>query len=478
MRTPEIWLGDEASLESLLKSIELLSKAPPPMPSAKMFAEDEDTDLLDMLADGMSQTNGSVGIVNVSGPLVAEASFWTLLFGGTPYPAVSRAVQRFSENEEVGSILLNLNTSGGDALGLDDLVQNIQVARTAKPVYSWSGGRALSAGYWLASATDRAYGSRMAEFGSIGVISTHVSRARQLKEDGIDVTLIRSGKYKAPAHPAEKLSDSARDIIQAKTDQLYGFFLEHVSKTRGLDLGHKDDWAEGRTMFADEAKSKGLVDEVISLNDLLTRLNSKTQEQSKMPKQVVLTREAAAAVASGASLEQFPHTVEDPAQPEPEAVIEPEVEASSEPEVEATPEKKEEAHVDSELVTFLREELAGERKRAVDLEREAMTAKARADAAESSISQLKQIAVEATSRMMVGLGQTPIDMADLPPDTVASQYQKVKSAFEEKFRIGRTSLSAMEDPKHVDTVPATLAARKAGITKKDHPSEPTSPWGR
>lgn len=465
MRIPELWMGDEASFDALLRSYLLFQEAPPP----KLFTGDEDDEegksLVDRMAEGLSAISGRVGVININGPLVAEADFWAMLFGAVPYPVIDKALENFSANAEVDSILLNIGSNGGDAVGVDEVSQRIKFVGETKPVHSWSGSRALSAGYWLGSSAKSVNGTRMAEFGSIGVISTHTSVARMLKEKGVDVTVVRAGKYKALGHPYEKLSDDGLDLMKEKANKLYGFFIDHVADRRGLSAGSKDQWAEGRTFFGDEARSVGLIDSVVSLRDMIQRLNisSKPKEQS-MPKQVYLSQEAAAAVASGVSLESVPH--EEVEVEEPEASTE-SVSGEASPPVleghEVTAAQASAPQAETELVTFLRQELTSERAKTVALEQKLALAETALTNAKTAQDELLPVVIEATQRMMIGLNQTPMDMSDLPPSVVASQYAKVKAAFESTYRVGRQSLESQDTHREV---PRMTVARQLGITEK------------
>lgn len=470
MRIPEFWLGDEASFQSLLQSYLMFQDRFPheiALPKAKVEEDEEGQSLLDLFTGSISAVDGDVGIININGPLVSDADFWALMMGAVPYPAIDRVLEKFSESDEIQSILLNIGTSGGDAVGVDETANKIRLVSRSKPVTAWSGSRALSAGYWLGSAADRLYGTRMAEFGSIGVVTTHTSVSRMLKERGVDVTVVRAGKYKALGHPAEKLSDEGLELLKEKSDKLYGFFVDHVASARGLKTSAKDSWAEGRTFFGDEALSIGLVDGVKSLRDVVQGLNdSRKPKELTMPKQVYLSQEAAAAVASGVSLEQVPHE-------EVEVDSEAEISAAaSEPmaaETVATPAEQvaavlEPAKSESELVSFLRSELAVERQQVSELKQKLAHIETSLASAQASEDQLLPIVIEATQRMMVGLNQTPMDMAELPASVVATQYSKVKAAFESRFRVGRQSLESKEV--HSD-VPKGVAARQLGITPKD-----------
>ena len=69
--------------------------------------------------------------------------------------------------------------------------------------------------------------------------------------EGIAVTVIRAGKYKALADPNEPLSKAAEAQIQAMVDAAYGVFVDHVSAMRGRTYEYPTRrWPMGRSSSA------------------------------------------------------------------------------------------------------------------------------------------------------------------------------------------------------------------------------------
>lgn len=467
---PELWAGDDDSYLTLFQAVNTAHDNPAMFQAQAEQYMAQDAELEDMLVDAIYSEHGNTAVLDISGPLVAEDSFWNLIFGMVSYNTISMAMQRALDDANIANIVMSLSTGGGDVNGLEQVSDNIRVVKENKPVYAHTGTSALSAGYWLASLGEKTYATRMANVGSIGVISTFTSISRALKEKGVDVEIFRAGKYKALAHPAEPLSETAKEIIQTKTEKLYDYFLDHVSANRpALKVENKELWAEGRVFFASDAKEIGMVDEIKSLNQLLAELNSDANSTAGNPrrnstidgevtmgKKVILSPEDAAAVASGASLSDIPH--EELTEEELKAKLEAgeivlegdEAETKAEdegdePEVKAEDaEEGDEPATSSDMVAFLKSELKEARNEMVAMaakNAELETKLAEALAAEEL---LKPIAVEAAQRMQIGLGQSPTNMEGLPAATVAEQYRSVKETFEQRISVGRKTLEGEE----------------------------------
>jgi ClpP class serine protease len=474
MNIPEIWFGTEASLRMVLEAYERYLENPGLYPP-KLYDPDDEEEYDP--ADELITIQDGIGLLKVSGPLVSEESYFDRYFGVASYPAIGRAVMKLADKYEAGeihSIIHAFSTSGGDASGINQLSETMKMAAQRAPnTVSWTGTRALSAGYWLAAVNPSLRADKMAELGSIGAITTLVSVYERMKESGIDVKVVRAGKNKALNHPYEPLSQKGIEETQKKVDQLHNFFIEHVLSARpSLSLNSKDSWADGSTFFADEAISMGLADgPVIGLSSLASQLISSNNQHGSnryysdgdenMPKVAFPSEAERAQVASGVGLAQVPHEViEDEAAVEAQ---EPAVQAAdSAPEAQAAePEKPVQApSSESELVAFLRAELKDSMTQVMALTAERDSLKGQLASAQTAEKSLSPIVVEAIQRLQVGLGQQPMKLDGLPSATLAEQYNNTRDEFERRFPAGRRSLAETDTRKTVDLAESRLSLVK------------------
>ncbi len=292
------WLGDQKSLELLVDAEGQIN--------GKMFDGDDEESWTRLLsvADG-------VATITVKGSLTSKDSPWNQYFGITSYNEIRNAIVTAIEDPEVNRILLDIDSGGGDAKGVAELSDFIQLARQRKPIDSYVSGSAFSAAYWIASATDTISGPKMSEAGSIGVIAMIPDYSKYYEEQKIKIHVFRGGKYKALGNGYEELTVAAQNIIQGKIDKMEGFFLDAVSENRNIPRDRvKEQVGEGLTFFADEAVNNGLMDNVLAFDELYSRLvksdNSSagrmTLSEDGMKK--ILTPAAVAAQAAGASTEE------------------------------------------------------------------------------------------------------------------------------------------------------------------------------
>lgn len=198
--------------------------------------------------------------IPVMGSLLDKVTLqWGSWFTGYEY--IRRAYDRGMNDDAVRGILFDVDSPGGEGRGNFELVDFIRERRGEKPMTAVANGDALSGGYSIASVADSLVVRPSGRVGSVGVITVHVDMTKALEKRGLNVTLIRSGRYKAEGNPYEELSDHARESIQATSDRLYDTFVDRVAKNRPMT---EDDVraTEAQVYGAKESVSIGFADSI------------------------------------------------------------------------------------------------------------------------------------------------------------------------------------------------------------------------
>jgi signal peptide peptidase SppA len=412
----------------------------------------------------MLNAHGDVAVLQVYGSLVPKESWMNRYFGMVSYEEIRNAAISAAESG-ARAVLLDFDTGGGAVSGIGELSDFLRdFSNNVAPVYSYTGANMLSAGYWLGAVGKKVFSSDMALSGSIGVISSHFSYARMLKEQGIDVTMFRKGEFKALGSPYEQLDDKAKADIEARLGGYYDKFLAHVSQGRGIAVPTLiETAAEGRVFMGDDAIKVGLVDVVTSFDKALASIQSEIGDRK--PRIAVPTHSTSmagndmkrklndaglAAVASGVdqamaivdpklSEEVTEETVVEqpaevaPAEAAPEGDEEDGAKAEDKPKVQA--EQPKSSGNDSAMIDRLIELTA----KLTTAEAELAALKTADATRDTQFKALMKIAVDSVNRMELPLGRTVSDLKSADASTVLSTYQNVISAFNSQFKVGGVS---------------------------------------
>ena len=268
-----VWAGSEGSYDAALTAehARIATQAMSPQEDD----EDEDSTRLLSVEDG-------IATVSIKGPLVNSDSPWLQYFGLTGYPEIRAAMLAAAEDPEVNQILLDIDSGGGAVSGVDDTAKLIRLVNDrVKPVTTYTDGAMCSAAYWLGSAAGEVFASKGAIVGSIGVIATHKEYSEAYKKEGVGVTVVRAGKFKALANSNEKLTEAGKAQLQKIVDASYEIFVDHVAAMRGKSYEYADKtMADGQEFIGQASVDVGLVDAVKTFDALITDLKGDSVAQS------------------------------------------------------------------------------------------------------------------------------------------------------------------------------------------------------
>jgi len=192
----------------------------------------------------------NVGIINISGALCTEASFLSWLEGATPYGAIRYMLEEFKKNNDVQAIILDIHSPGGDVFGCSETAEYIRAF--PKPVYTYVGGEAASAAYWLATSSKNIIAHKSAFVGSVGAMAAMESP----DEDDIILTSSLS-----PNKVPDLLSDEGKAKVIRHLDHVTNLFADDIALARHTDRANVlATYGQGDIVNADEALKLGMID--------------------------------------------------------------------------------------------------------------------------------------------------------------------------------------------------------------------------
>ncbi len=210
---------------------------------------------------------GDVAVIPVEGPLFRHSNLLTSMSGATSYDALHKDFQAAMANPAVKSVLLNIDSPGGEARGVSELAAAITAARGKKPIKAYVGGSANSAAYWIASAADEIVAADTAQLGSIGVMAVYPK-----DESTGEIEFISS---QSPYKNAKPSTDVGKAKIQARIDALATVFVDSVAANRGVKPAKVlSDFGKGDVFVGAGAVKAGLADRLGSFESLLAAMVS------------------------------------------------------------------------------------------------------------------------------------------------------------------------------------------------------------
>ena len=214
-------------------------------------------------------------IIPVHGVITARTTLFSLFAGGTSLEDLAKDFSEALNNNEVTSILLDIDSPGGVAVGPYEMAEMIFKGRSKKPIYSYIGRNGSSAAYWLASATEKIFVNPSALVGSIGVVTT-IPVQEQPDMDGyknIEIVSSNANLKRPDPKTKEGLAEIRREL-----DDLESTFIESIAKYRSITPEIiKADFGGGGVVIGRQAVKRNMADALGTYEEVLGLLNQQNQ---------------------------------------------------------------------------------------------------------------------------------------------------------------------------------------------------------
>jgi signal peptide peptidase SppA len=216
----------------------------------------------------------STAIITVNGPIFPSSTYMTYYGYAVALTSLKAALEKARQKSSIKDVVLAMHTPGGSIYGVSEFGDYVKSYE--KPITTYVTGMCCSAGYWIASNTNKIVGNKTSIVGSIGVICSLINP--EYDKYYIDITN-RKSPNKNP-NPATK---EGKGVIQDELDALAEVFIETVAEGRDVSVETvENDFGKGGVLIGEKAKQVGMMDEISSFESSVTHL-SKGSSASRKP---------------------------------------------------------------------------------------------------------------------------------------------------------------------------------------------------
>ena len=192
------------------------------------------------------------------------------MIGGESMVELLRQVQ---DDADVKALVIRVDSGGGSAFASEIIRTEIIKLREKKiPIYISMGSVAASGGYWIATAGDKIWALPTTITGSIGVFGAFPTLENSLKKIGVNTDGVGTTELAGTMRLDRPLTEKASRIVQQSVDNIYQRFITLVAETRKQEKEAIHEIAQGHVWTGTKAKEIGLVDELGTLNDVITAI--------------------------------------------------------------------------------------------------------------------------------------------------------------------------------------------------------------
>ncbi|KAI9146553.1 peptidase family S49-domain-containing protein [Paraphysoderma sedebokerense] len=185
---------------------------------------------------------------------------------------VTKAILDAAMDPHVDSILLRIDSGGGDVVASDTIweaVRRVQILQR-KPVIVSFANKSASGGYYVSTFCDAIIANPATITGSIGVAAVRpIITQKFLDTLNLSIDDIHLGPGTKINSPFYEMTKDELKRYKKRIDEMYHDFLIRVSKGRRIPMAELDEIAGGRVYTGEQAKAINLVDKLGGLTDAI-----------------------------------------------------------------------------------------------------------------------------------------------------------------------------------------------------------------
>jgi protease-4 len=224
----------------------------------------------------------SIGVVTISGPIVAGKSSRAGFLGGGNAGAatISAALRSVKKRDDIKAVVLRVDSPGGSATASEDIWKAVtEVQESGKPVVVSMGGVAASGGYYVAASADAILAEPTTITGSIGAFAGRFTFQGLYEKLGITTELSGRGRMANMFSISKPMDPMEWERFDALAQDVYRRFVEKVAEGRGMSVEAVEAVASGRVWSGEDALEKGLIDQLGGFEEAIALAAEKAEMQ-------------------------------------------------------------------------------------------------------------------------------------------------------------------------------------------------------
>lgn len=223
----------------------------------------------------ITSIKNGVAVIPIMGPIFPRASIFNSISGATSVDILAKELKQSVENDEVKSIILDIDSPGGAVTGIAEFSQMIFDARGKKPITAVVDGMAASAAYWIASAADSVVLSKTSGVGSIGVVTAGYKQIEADHNGFMEYEIVSSNAENKRVDPS---TEEGQSVIRETLDEIESSFVADVARNRNVGIEKVlSDFGRGGLLIGQKALKAGMVDKIDTFESTLISVGGGSQ---------------------------------------------------------------------------------------------------------------------------------------------------------------------------------------------------------
>ncbi|HUA19783.1 MAG TPA: signal peptide peptidase SppA [Bryobacteraceae bacterium] len=189
--------------------------------------------------------------------------------------AFIQLLKQVEDDSTIRGVILRIDSPGGDGVASDNILHEVKILSTKKPLVISMSDTAASGGYYVASSGDPILAYPNTLTGSIGVIFARFTLHGLYDKIGIDKQFLTRGRYAGIDSDYATLTEDEQHKIGGQVDSFYHAFVNVVAAGRKKNFDQIEPLAQGRVWVGAQAKQNGLVDALGGLDQAVEMIRQR-----------------------------------------------------------------------------------------------------------------------------------------------------------------------------------------------------------
>jgi len=189
----------------------------------------------------------------------------------------SKIIRQVRNDCSIKGVILRIDSPGGDAAASDEILHELKLLSSAKPLVVSMSDLAASGGYFISMTGDPVVSYSDTITGSIGVLYVRPNLHGLYDKLGIQEDTLSRGKLADMDSDYLPLSDAARQKLHDSIEATYRSFVGKVAAARKKSYDQIDPLAQGRVWMGAQARQNGLVDDLGGLDQAIALVREKAK---------------------------------------------------------------------------------------------------------------------------------------------------------------------------------------------------------
>jgi len=186
-----------------------------------------------------------------------------------------KMLNKIANDSTIKAVVVRIDSPGGEVTASDEMWRAMNELHKKKPVVISMSDAAASGGYYMAMSGDQIVAYPGTETGSIGVVFGKPNLHGLYDKVGVTKDSVSRGRFAMIESDYQPLTEAGREKLRAGIDADYQDFVTKVAASRKRPFSEIEPLAQGRVWLGNQAKDRGLVDELGGIDRALELVKKK-----------------------------------------------------------------------------------------------------------------------------------------------------------------------------------------------------------